>query len=166
MTALENIPAWNQLTDPIANGGLDPFASTDCGFECCAMVKYGTDKARPNWAAGNIREMYRGWQGLGITSGDELVGVLAKLDVPAHTRNVSGLLAMQEWNRSIADGKPIIILGTWDGTPLHWIVGVGSPHGPNWIVNDPWGGTRKTIDDAFVYAHYAAQYVHVDVSAV
>lgn len=166
MSSLENIPAWNQLNDPIANGGADPFASTDCGFECVAMVKYGTDPHRPNWAAGNIREMYRTYDGQGITSGDDLVRVLAKLDVAAHVRNVSAGLAMQEWNRSLADGKPVIILGTWDGSPLHWILVVGSPPGAQWVVNDPWGGVRKDISDAFVYQHYAGQYVHVDVVVV
>lgn len=166
MTPLEQMPAWNQLNDPIADGSQDPFASSDCGFECCAMVKYATDKARPNWAAGNIRQMYRGWQGQGLTTADDLVRVLAKLDVPAHTRVCNAATAMIEWNHSIADNKPVIALGDWDGNELHWIVIVGSPPGNQWIVNDPWGGIRKNVSDAEIYQHYAGQYVHVDVPAV
>lgn len=138
------IPTWNQLRDPLADGEQDPFADTDCGEECAAMrIYYRTGIALP---AGIVRQLIPGKQATGVTSAADLVAVMRIFGLRPVARPTAVDAIHDLCGRAVSIGIPPIVLGYWDGrAELHWVLVVGaSPAGV--LVNDPWGGLRRTID--------------------
>lgn len=159
------VPVYNQLNDPLPDGQQDPQAANDCGSECVAMIgdAFGYGGA-PGFPAGDIRVIIRRGDltGPALTNGDDLVyGLSACFQIPSHVRAVNAHIAQLEVQRAVDAGMPPIVLGRWDGTALHWVVGVGRD-ATGLTVNDPWGGTQRVIAWADFQKLYAGQYVHVD----
>lgn len=160
------IPLYNQLNDPLADGQQDPQAPNDCGPECLAMIgdAFGFGGVS-GYSAGQIRVIIRQGQtaGSGLTTGDDLVyGLKECFQLPAHTRTVNYITLQLEVMRAIAARLPTIVLGYWESpTVLHWVVPVGLLSN-GLLINDPWGGRRYPVPWGTVANLYGGQYVHLD----
>lgn len=146
------IPLWNQLNDPLPDGNQDPFASTDCGEECVAMVggAYGFGGVC-GYAAGQVRVIIRRGNigGIGLSTPSDLVYGL-KACFKLNATIISGSWAMCEsvLKAVIPARRPVILLGNWDGAP-HWVV-CCAVNNEGLASLDPWGGyvRHDTWEDA------------------
>jgi hypothetical protein len=154
------LPAWNQLADPLADGRADPQAYTDCGWECCAMVLHWCHGV--TMPAGDVRMLVGGWQRPGLSDGPDLVKGLAAQNVSAdlHTGTANELDVVLR--RTIADGRPAIVLGHWiTEAVLHWVAATAISR-TGVVVHDPWGGHVHEIPWADFRALIAGQIVTVN----
>lgn len=155
---------WNQLND-----GNDVFQTQDCGFECVAMFDNLIKRSQPDIREGTYREELGQLQHLGInrpglTTADDLHELLTYLGIPSQIRRDNTYDARLNINQYLHNQQGCIVLGTWDSPELHWMAFLDSPQGPDWIVNDPWGGVRRTITNLYVTEHYANSYVRLLVT--
>lgn len=156
---LDGYPTWNQNNDPDPTQGADPFASTDCGEECCAIVQYGLGQGYVTET--QVRERMPDHQGRGETSGTDIANYLSGVGVRAQRLVVAPNNVEATIKASIGTRLPCIVLGRFvSPTVLHWVVAVGYGN-DHLLYNDPWDGRMKAMHWLHVIALFAGEIVHV-----
>jgi hypothetical protein len=152
-------PLWNQLNDPLSTGVLPAQRFQECGEECVAEVIYQQHGVEVS--ADALRAQLRGPQGQAITSGQDLVKLLARNNVGADLRTWPAAEAPVHIRESAAAGRAVIVLGRWiSPTVLHWVL-VTTADATGIGYNDPWGGLRQTATWAAFGDRYGGQLVTI-----
>jgi hypothetical protein len=134
------IPCWNQLYDPLPDGGEDPQAAHDCGYENIAMVVWAL-RDRAAFSEGAIRQAMR--QPSGETTPQQLVNTAHVWRIQAVIPGSGG--PFTNVRLCIDRGFAVSMLGNWDGLGPHWVLCIGY-NGPYVLVcNNPNGGRRVTV---------------------
>jgi hypothetical protein len=157
---LSALPAWGQLSGLLPDGQPDPQQFNDCGETCVSMVVASVHGCPVN--PGSVRAAVGGPLRSGLTTGDDLVKMLAYYNVSAHLE-VPGKAGVQGTLTGIAGAqRPAIVLGTWPtpGGALHWMVSTGVVE--RWSYINPWGGVHSFLEWDSMVALYAGQVVVVD----
>ena len=152
-------PLWNQLADPLSTGQLPGWRSEECGEECVAEVLYRTHGVSVN--ADALRYQLGGPGRRGLTTGEDLVRLLALNNCAARLEETPAAHVAGEIQIATQAGRAAIALGAWV-TPgvLHWVLVTRSDeHGCSY--NDPWGGVRTGVGWADFRARYAGTLVIV-----
>jgi hypothetical protein len=135
-------PVWNQLADPGVGGELPAGRYEECGEECVSMVvmaQHGVPTA-----ADQLRVLLGGAARGPLTTGADLVRLLALCNVPAALEQPDGATLPAALRAICRDGGYAIVLGHWvSGTILHWIL-VTRADEDGMGANDPWMGRRRT----------------------
>lgn len=156
---LDGYPTWNQNADPDAKLGADPYAASDCGEECCAIVQYGSGKGYVSET--QVRQAMPGHEMHGETSGDDIASYLSTVGVPASRIAISTNALEVSVKVGIAQGLPSILLGYWvSPTTLHWVVAIGYGN-DHLIYLDPWDGRQKCLHWKAARLLYAGTLVQV-----
>jgi hypothetical protein len=152
-------PLWDQLADPLPNGTLPFWRWEECGEECCAEVIQ--EQHGVSVIADALRAQLGGPQRRGLTTGADLVRVLALNNVAA-AQSGPGAAQVAAALQAITDaGGSAIVLGHWLGPGvLHWVL-VTRADAAGCGANDPWGGRRDTWTWPGFQAAYAGDLVHV-----
>jgi hypothetical protein len=112
-------------------------------------------------AADALRAQIHGAQGGALTTGDDLVKILARNNVAAQLRTWPGDQAPAHILESAAAGRAVILLGRWLApTVLHWVLAVGADNA-GITYHDPWGGFRLQVPWATFAERYAGQLVTI-----
>jgi hypothetical protein len=146
-----NVPRWDQLNDPDANGGLDPLRTNDCGEECAAeLLYYWTGQ---EVSAFQIRLDLPGHAESAQTTGADIAGYLRSRGIPAMRHEVPPGRYRKLIGRQLESGSPCALLGYWIAPNiLHWVVAKGYGQGLL-VYNDPWGGVVQERSWQWVLAH-------------
>lgn len=156
---LDGYPTWNQNSDPDPTQGADPFATTDCGEECCAIVQYGMGQGYVTET--QVRERMPDHQGRGQTSGMDIAGYLNSVGVRAQRLVVAPNNLNMTIRMHVAARLPCILLGNFvSPTVLHWVVAVGYGN-DHLLYNDPWDGRMKAMHWEHVKSLFAGEVVSV-----
>lgn len=135
---LDGYPTWNQNRDPKPDGSQDPFATTDCGEECCAILLYALKGEYLTET--QVREAMPGHSDHGETTPLDLVTFL-KTRFRDGSSFTLGKSTFKSYLKSlIRNGAPAISLGYYiSPSRLHWVVvvGFGNDHV---VCIDPWYG--------------------------
>jgi hypothetical protein len=157
--AVRPAPAWNQLADPLSQGGLPAQRYQECGEECCAEVIYQQHGVEVS--ADALRARIHGAAGTGLTAGPDLVKLLGLNNVAAELHTWPVGEAPAHIQASAAAARAVIVLGTWiSPTVLHWIL-VTAADSAGIHYNDPWGGLKLSIPWATFAERYGGQLVTV-----
>lgn len=138
-TLLDGYPWWSQLRDPSpVTHQTDPYATTDCGEECCSILIRGRT-GEYTWAGG-LRQELPDHSMTGRTDSSDLVQLLKNHSVYAerYTTVIGQLRDVVA--RDIEKGRPCILLGRWlVPTVLHWVLAIGYGNGAL-LAMEPWQG--------------------------
>lgn len=153
-------PAWSQLTDQQMRGSAGGAAAQDCAEECvaiaCQVIK------RVPVPAEYVRWLWFGAYDARLASPDDLVGMLACVDIRSHSRVVTAAIAQAEITRLFAAGGLACILGYWlSARERHWML-VVQTSSAGLVARDPWTGTLRTLSWPQFAALYGDAYVHID----
>lgn len=151
---------WSQLTDQQMRSSAAGAAAQDCGEECVAIVCQHIKRVPV--PAEYIRWLWFGQYDARLSSPDDLVGMLACVDIKAHRRMVNAATAQVEITNALQAGQLAVVLGYWlSPTEAHWMVATQA--GPSGLsCRDPWTGTLRTISWPGFATLFAQAYVHVD----
>lgn len=152
--------AWSQLTDQQMRGSAGGAAAQDCAEECvaiaCQVIK------RVPVPAEYIRWLWFGTYDSRLASPDDLVGMLACVDIRSHPRTVTAAVAQAEITRLFDAGGMACILGYWlSARERHWMLVVQASSG-GLVARDPWTGTLRSFTWQQFAALFAEAYVHID----
>lgn len=160
------IPLIGQNSTVLPDGSPDPDHATDCGEACVSAVAlafgYGSTIG---FSPGEVRRLIRsGWRDTsGLTTAQDLCVALWRIaQIPAHERDSNILQLHVESGNAFTKRVPLIVLGSWDGSP-HWVV-CCAVNKEGWLVMDPWVPTYRRISWQAVMAQYGGSYVHLDRS--
>lgn len=154
---LLHLPTWDQLNDPWAGAGNDPYATQDCGEECVAEVLWYF--RRETLSAFQIRAEMPGHANSGLTTSADLVSYLQRHGLTADAVEPSQRVLRAIIRAEVDAGRPSIVLGYYAGmAELHWITTRGVGDGRvGW--NDPWHGLYRETSWAWFTAHYQGSVV-------
>ena len=134
---------YDQLNDPNPDGSLPTGRANECGEECCAMVI--------QWAhhvpveADYLRFLLGGARRQPLTTGPDLVRILALCNVKARVGSPATGELPAEVQRIVKGGGLAVLLGGWvDPSIAHWVV-VTAASINGCTVADPWGGRSYNI---------------------
>lgn len=153
------LPVWDQLNDPNPDGTLPAERANECGEECCAMVISFCHGVPVE--ADYLRFLLGGAKRQPLTTGADLVRILALCNVKAQVLAPSTADLAHEVQRITKGGRVAIALGEWvDPTIQHWVVCVAASLN-GWTVADPWGGRKYNAAWPRAQGAYAGQIVEV-----
>lgn len=152
--------AWSQLTDMQMRGSAAGAAAQDCAEECasiaCQVIK------RVPVPAEYIRWLWFGVFDERLASPQDLVGMLACVDIRSHERLVPFAVAQAEITRLFAAGGLAAILGYWiSRSKRHWML-VVQTNSSGLVARDPWTSTLRSLSWQQFSELYADAYVHID----
>lgn len=152
-------PLYDQLRDPLPDGGLPAGRYNECGEECCSMVihqQHGVEVS-----ADALRAQLGGPGRAPITDGPDLVKILGHNNVAAGIHGWTAAEAPAHITASCAAGRSVIVLGRWlSPTVLHWVL-VTTADATGIGYNDPWGGVRGAATWELFGQRYGGQLVTV-----
>lgn len=150
-------PLWNQLNDPLSQGGLPLQRYNECGEECCAEVIWAQHGVEIS--ADALRSQLRGPAGSALTTATDLVRILARNNVQATAVDDAADVVAAALQLATSEGRMAIALGRWvSPTILHWVL-VTRADAAGCGYNDPWGGLRHAVDWTAFRARYAGTLV-------
>lgn len=154
---LEGFPTWCQLRDPLPSGVSDPFATQDCGEECCSIVQYaltGTYTTEEQ-----VRHAMPGHEMSALTSGFDLVTYLKSVGVGSELSQLPQDGLQAEVKLGIRLGRCAILLGYWVSvSALHWVIAIGFGN-DHMLYIDPWYGEMRAMHWADARARFRGQVV-------
>lgn len=158
-------PGYSQLTDPNPDGSTPDAATTDCGWECCAMVIRVCRGIEVE--ADYLRFLAHGPAGQGWSSGPDLVACLRHHHFAnAHSSALAAEPALVAVQDECASGRPVLALGNWlSADALHWVA-VSAVGGGQVVYEDPWYGARRTVVSGEWTTRYAGVLVLAGERAV
>lgn len=165
---LSALPAWSQQQIVLPDGNYDPQRFNDCGETCVAAIVSAVHGTPISPAS--VRANLGGPLRSGLTTGDDLVSMLAYYHVTAVAEMVP-TAELQGFLTSYRNQKmPTIVLGRWPtpGNALHWMLTIGVVG--QWQYINVWNGQHSWLSWEDTERYYAGQVVvatanlHYDMS--
>lgn len=135
---LTALPRWQQTGITLPDGSHDPQMYNDCGETCVACI-IAAGHGVPV-SPGSVRANFGGVTRSGLTTGTDLVGMLAYYNYAAESQQVAArdiIARLGQWTK---EGHPTIVLGTFPrpGGVLHWMTTIAADG--QWFAMNPWTG--------------------------